>query len=101
MENIIIEIKLENPYETFCTIDKDFATISEEEKAFRKRLWQNRRKKNKGGNAFIFLVRSFDKMKNLCYNRNEDYFSFGILHNFRKVFRKFLVHFFEKFLLRS
>lgn len=38
MENIIIEIELENPYETFCIIDKDFATISEEEKAFRKRL---------------------------------------------------------------
>jgi hypothetical protein len=39
MENIIIEIELENPYEVFCSIDKDFATISEEEKAFRKRLW--------------------------------------------------------------
>ena len=39
MENIIIKIELENPYEVFCTIDKDFATISEEEKAFRKRLW--------------------------------------------------------------
>lgn len=39
METITIKIELENPYETFCTIDKDFATISEEEKAFRKRLW--------------------------------------------------------------
>lgn len=39
MENIIIKIELENPYKTFCTLDKDFATISEEEKAFRKRLW--------------------------------------------------------------
>mgnify|MGYP000069216762 CR=1 FL=1 len=39
MDSITIEIELENPYETFCTIDKDFATISEEEKAFRKRLW--------------------------------------------------------------
>ena len=39
MDSITIKIELENPYETFCTIDKDFATISEEEKAFRKRLW--------------------------------------------------------------
>lgn len=39
METITIKIELENPYEVFCTIDKDFATISEEEKAFRKRLW--------------------------------------------------------------
>lgn len=39
MDSITIEIELENPYEVFCTIDKDFATISEEEKAFRKRLW--------------------------------------------------------------
>lgn len=39
MDSITIEIELENPYETFCTIDKDFVTIPEEEKAFRKRLW--------------------------------------------------------------
>lgn len=54
MENIIIEIELENPYETFCTIDKDFATISEEEKAFRKRLWAEQEEEQRRERLYFF-----------------------------------------------
>nr|DAK17089.1 MAG TPA: hypothetical protein [Caudoviricetes sp.] len=44
---ICIETELASPFDVFCEIDKDFATISKEEMEFRKRLWAEQEQKTK------------------------------------------------------